>query len=128
MREKFPDVVELGRVISVARGSLPGSRYGAFRLRCPLTSERLLVIASDGADWAECGLPGTPWEHVSVSAANREPTWAEMCWIKGLFWSEEELVIQYHPPASVYVNVHRHVLHLWRPVGVEVPMPPISCV
>jgi hypothetical protein len=35
----------------------------------------LRVIASDGEGW----------EHVSVSLANRCPTWDEMCFIKGVF-------------------------------------------
>ena len=46
-----------------------------------------------------------------------------MCFIKGLFWDEEDVVIQYHPAKSEYVNRHEKCLHLWRPVGVEMPTP-----
>lgn len=70
-----------------------------------------------------------PWEHVSVSKHNGLlPTWRQMCWIKSLFWEDEECVIQYHPPKSRYVNVHPGVLHMWRPVAETIPMPPIECV
>ena len=66
------------------------------------------------------------WEHVSISVSGelRCPTWEEACAIKSLFWDEEDIVIQYHPKKSEYVNNHKYCLHLWRPVGVEIPVPP----
>lgn len=82
------------------------------------------VIASDGAIDDQ----GPAWEHVSVSLPHRCPTWAEMCAIKALFWDDEDTVVQYHPPRSDYVNNHPHCLHLWRPVGVELPRPPALMV
>lgn len=72
---------------------------------------------------------GFGWEHVSVSVApvgkvqTRCPLWVEMCYIKSLFWDEEDCVIQYHPSKSEYVNMHPYVLHLWRPTGQEIPIP-----
>jgi len=45
-----------------------------------------------------------------------------------LFWDAEDVVIQYHPAKSEYVNVHDNCLHLWRPVGVELPTPPRELV
>lgn len=70
---------------------------------------------------------GLGWEHVSVhmnsDGKDRTPTWSEMCRIKNIFWDEEDCVLQYHPPKSDYVNQHKHVLHLWRPIGVEIPRP-----
>lgn len=79
----------------------------------------LRVVASDG------GLPGEcRWEHVSVSLPDRCPTWGEMCLVKGLFWSLDSVVVQYHPAESDYVNMHQYCLHLWRPVGVDLPCPP----
>lgn len=82
------------------------------------------VAASDGAlNDGELAL-----EHVSVSLPNRCPTWAEMCAIKALFWDPEDCVIQYHPPERDYVSNHDYCLHLWRPVGVEVPRPPTLMV
>lgn len=75
---------------------------------------RIRVIASDGGGW----------EHVSVSFENRCPNWGEMCLVKNLFWGEDDLVVQYHPPKKDYVNFAQHCLHLWRPVGIELPAPP----
>lgn len=69
------------------------------------------------------------WEHVSVSVALpgkhalRCPSWDEMCYIKRLFWDDEDCVIQYHPSKSEYVNRHPFVLHLWRPVDQVIPIP-----
>ena len=77
------------------------------------------VIASDGMGW----------DHVSVSlSAPRCPTWEEMCWIKGMFWTPEACVIQYHPAVEDYVNNHQFCLHLWRPTEAELPKPPNSFV
>lgn len=73
---------------------------------------------------------GEGWEHVSVhvdhktSKTKRCPTWEEMCQIKDLFWDDTETVIQYHPPATEYVNNHKYCLHLWKPIGIEIPLPP----
>jgi len=80
----------------------------------PFESYELVVIASDGEGW----------EHVSVSLRNRTPNWREMCFIKSLFWDDQDCVIQYHPPASEYVNNHDHCLHLWKPINQEIPVPP----
>lgn len=71
---------------------------------------------------------GLGWEHVSVSIqsnkkTDRCPTWEEMCWVKDLFWSKDEVVIQYHPAESDYVNNHKACLHLWKPIGVVLPVP-----
>jgi hypothetical protein len=69
---------------------------------------------------------GMGWEHVSVSlpGQNRCPTWNEMCNVKNLFWNDNETVIQYHPAKQDYVNCHPFVLHLWKPIGIELPKPP----
>lgn len=57
------------------------------------------------------------WEHVSMQLnVNRLPKWSEMCYIKDLFWNEDEEVIQIHPKKSHYVNL-TEALHLWRPVN-----------
>lgn len=69
---------------------------------------------------------GEGWEHVSVSVIgqSRCPLWEEMCYIKSLFWDEEEAVMQLHPPRSQWVNNSPFCLHLWRPIGIQVPLPP----
>lgn len=64
------------------------------------------------------------WEHVSVSLKSRCPTWEEMCFVKSLFWDDEDCVMQLHPPRSQWVNNHRYCLHLWRPLDADIPQPP----
>lgn len=87
------------------------------------------VIASDGS------APGDEqeWEHISVSLYSKKrevkrcPTWEEMCYVKDLFWDMEDRAVQYHPPESEYVHSagdNEWILHIWRPVGVEIPHPP----
>ena len=78
----------------------------------------LTVIASDGLGW----------DHVSVSLPHRCPEWEEMAYIKDLFWEPNECVVQYHPPADRYVNHHPYALHLWRPQGIEIPVPSLEMV
>lgn len=103
---------------------------GAFDLPSVEPGWRLAIIASDGSD------PEFPnkWEHVSVHAwrdkghkngvDERCPNWREMCFVKGEFWGDEDVVIQYHPRKSEYINCHQFTLHLWRPIGVTIPTPP----
>ena len=75
---------------------------------------------------------GGAWEHVSVRAdrggKGRIPSWREMALIKDLCWDPDDVVVQYHPRRSEYVNDHPHVLHLWRPVDAILPTPPRAFV
>lgn len=87
-----------------------------------MRNERLTIISS-GKLWKK-----GEWEHVSVSVYNRCPTWEEMCFVKRLFWDDEETVIQFHPPASKYVNRHEFCLHLWKQIGVTVETPPTNLI
>jgi hypothetical protein len=82
----------------------------------------LQVIVSDGLDPSDA----SRWEHVSVKRLHDAeiPSWEEMVYVKDLFWHERETAMQLYPPHAEYVNVHRSVLHLWRPVDVEIPRPP----
>ncbi len=80
---------------------------------------------------------GMGWDHVSVCLRSRKahphadenffvrrtPFWQEMCWLKDFFFDKSETVVQYHPMESEYVNQHEWVLHLWRPQGIEMPIP-----
>lgn len=74
------------------------------------------------------------WEHVSVTiktdkrSVQRCPTWEEMCFVKSLFWDDEEPVMQLHPPKSQWVNNHPHCLHLWKSLEVPIPLPPMIMV
>ena len=80
----------------------------------PLAKHPMVVVFSYGGGW----------EHVSASYNRKTPTWEEMCRIKDIFWHEDECVIQYHPAKEDYINCHPHCLHLWKPIGVEIPKPP----
>lgn len=111
MRSPLPEKLERGRVAKGPHASDPAwGAYGKFFVRAS-KGEMLQIIAS-GADADDAMSEG--WEHVSVSTARRTPNWEEMCFVKGLFWSDDETVIQFHPPRSEYVNQHPHCLHLWR--------------
>jgi hypothetical protein len=118
MRNIVPEKLEAGRIRSGPYGSTAAyGLTGAFFVMGP-TGAELKIVASDGEGW----------EHVSVSTDRRPPNWAEMCFVKDLFWADDELVIQFHPPKDEYVNCHPHCLHLWRPTNAEVPTPPSSLV
>jgi len=71
---------------------------------------------------------GEGWDHVSVSLADRTPTWAEMEFVKRLFFEEDEVAMQLHVPPKDHVNNHPFCLHLWRPHGGVIPRPPASLV
>ncbi len=109
MRAPFPRTMERFRIIG-QRGDVAG----AFQVPHPATGVSLRVIASNGDGW----------EHVSVSLPNRTPNWRKMEFICRLFWTEEEAVMQLHPPRSQWVNNHPYCLHLWRPTAAEIPLPP----
>ena len=107
--------LEKHRVLTGAYASRRGELFGAFQLF------GLNILASSGDD-------EIPWEHVSVSREDRCPTWAEMDKIKRMFWNNDEAVIQLHVPRSQHVNVHPNCLHLWRPIDVAIPLPPMIAV
>jgi hypothetical protein len=101
----------------LASSNLDGPN-GAFHFKCNGVVLRVIV---------GCGMG---WDHVSVSVVNKKrcPTWKEMHYIKRIFWADNEAVMQLHPPASVYVNNHPGVLHMWKPQGIDIPLPPEICV
>ena len=87
---------------------------GAFDIPSPKRS--LWCIVSDGMGW----------EHVSVSVKAEPknlPSYKEMCSIKDLFWGSEDVVVQFHPKKSQFVNFHKGCLHLWRPIDQSLPTP-----
>jgi len=114
--------VERFRAIHPTLGpSESGENWGYFEIPQPLGLLR--VVAADGTSKREHG-----WEHVSISLENRTPSWAEMCFVKDLFWSDDETVLQFHPRKAAYVNIHPHVLHLWRRRNVDVELPPSQLI
>lgn len=105
---------------------------GAFVFDSVIPRRRMVVVASDSRDWQAAGLDGEPWEHVSVRCYQGRkqftPTWVEMCAAKDMFWDAEDVVIQFHPRKSDYVNNHANTLHLWRPTQSNLPTPPAVTV
>lgn len=93
-------------------GDLGDGQNGAFLLK--VKGEEYMVIASSGFGW----------EHVSISHKHKIPSWTVMCILKDLFFEEDEVVMQVHPAKRDYVNNHPNCLHLWRPLKVEIPLPP----
>jgi len=73
---------------------------------------------------------GDGWEHVSVSLCDIGvcPPWEIMCQIKDVFFEPEEVCFQLHPAQSSYVNNHEGCLHIWKPIGKEIPCPPVWMV
>lgn len=69
---------------------------------------------------------GGGWEHVSVLPFKKSytPSWDEMCSLKDMFFHDDEVVVQYHPAKSEYVNNMPNCLHLWRPLDEKMPTPP----
>ena len=121
MRKVVPIGLEQNRVREGRYGSDASyGMAGCFRLIAPKGG--ILMVMSSGGDNPEVNETG--WEHVSVSANKRVPTWEEMCFVKDKFWTEQEMVVQYHPPASEYVNFHPYCLHMWKPTKMSFPMPP----
>lgn len=110
MRNPINPQLEEFRCVHPSLGSSPkGADYGYFELG-PLR------IISSGS--------GHRWEHVSVSLADRTPTWEEMASIKAYFWRDDETVLQFHPRRSEYVNNHPYCLHLWKQRAKNHPLPP----
>jgi len=122
MKAQVVERLEKSRVTKGVFASKPEDGHnGAFMLVGP-SSRMLQVIASDKEGW----------DHVSVivfgSRGKNLPTWTEMEWVKRLFWDDEEIVLEIHPPKSQYVNFHKGCLHLWRKQGEPFYLPPLALV
>lgn len=104
--------------------SEPGEDYGAFRIPHAKTGVTLTVMVASGES-ARADLGAAyAWDHVSVSLPNRPPNWAEMAFIKSVFWGDDETVMQLHVPTAEHKNLHPNCLHLWRPLNAPIPRPP----
>lgn len=135
----FSKAVENGRIAHPAAETDEGDPYGSFLFRLPNEGNKSVVACVI----ASAAYPGIEpqWEHVSVHIReyskkggkrverHRPPTWDEMCYVKRLFWADDEVVVQFHPAESEYVNLHQHVLHLWKLGGeATFPTPPLNLV
>jgi hypothetical protein len=120
------EAVNAARVRDGLFASLPEHGFnGHFMFK--INGLPVCVIASDGSYTTD---PRFKWQHVSVSIAGSSipPSWSVMCKVKEIFWGDDEWVVQYHPPASEYINNHAGVLHLWRPQDQRMPTPPHEAV
>jgi len=125
MKSEVPTGVEKGRLrTGPMRSDSSYGMNGFFMLSRKGSVLAVMAADANNTTWKEAGLPGPPWEHVSVSLQHRCPSWNEMAYVKDLFWEDWETVIQFHPPKEHYVNAHPHCLHLWKPLGFEIPLPP----
>lgn len=99
---------------TLAGGNPDPSNMGVFMVSLHRDAPPLRILASSGMGW----------DHVSVSLANRCPTWNEMERVKRLFFRDDETAMQLHVPPSDHKNCHPCCLHLWRPHDAEIPRPP----
>lgn len=67
---------------------------------------------------------GCGFEHLSVSTPVRTPTWEQMCFMKDIFWHDNEVCMQLHPKKEDYVDNMPYCLHIWKPIDKEIPTPP----
>lgn len=103
-------------------GQNGGATEGMFRIRLKRRDghqgAKLTIIASSSEGW----------EHISVSTPVRCPTWSEMEHVKRMFFEDHEVAMQLHVPPTDHISCHPFCLHLWRPIGVEIPRPPAFMV
>jgi len=118
--------IEHCRLLGGPFGSSKHDRSGVFFVL--YKGAQLKVLSSDGLGWMDSGMPGEPWEHVSVSLKDRCPTWEEMDFIKRIFWKDDEVVMQLHVPRKDHISFCETCLHLWKPIGLEIPRPPSIAV
>lgn len=119
MRDKVPANMEKGRLTTGEMGS--DASYGF---------NGVFVVRAEGIPVQIICSTGGGWEHVSVRPMRKQRTltWEEMCYVKWLCWREDEWVVQFHPAKSDYVNNDPCVLHMWKSLEVEFPVPDKSYV
>ena len=129
MKAVFTEAIEQARETLDPRfATKRGDRFGVFRFKSPSTGATLRCIVGSAELHEEVNVGGEGWDHVSISKIDKVPTWEEMCFVKELFFADDECVVQFHPPKSDYINHHPNVLNLWKPSKTPIPMPPKICV
>ena len=68
------------------------------------------------------------FEHLSVSTTVKTPSWEQMCFMKDIFWEEDEVCMQLHPSKENYINMMPYCLHIWKPINEAIPKPPNAMV
>lgn len=101
-----------------------GDDFGWFEIPSPY-SKTINPYASKNTTLNTMVAPSdSDWQHISISVIGRCPSWREMCFVKDLFFSPEDVVVQFHPKKSEYVNMAKTCLHLWKWNGGDFPTPP----
>ncbi len=80
--------------------------HGSFPI---LRISGLIMIMSTDDDFGD----GHCWKHLSVSTADRTPSYDELLAMRDRFFAAESEVIQVFPPREEHRNAHPHCLHLW---------------
>lgn len=93
-----------------------GDPFGFFMVPIKMNGPVMAVQISPAVDQYE-------FDHVSVSLPHRTPTWDEMCKVKDLFFEDEDVVVQFHPAKSQFVNFAKNCLHMWRWAKGKLPTP-----
>lgn len=104
--------------VALHYGHFGDDTCGVFAIKSERNGQELFIIASAGEGW----------DHVSVSKHKKTPSWAEMEQVKRLFFLDDEVAFQLHVPPSKHISIHDNCLHIWRPHGVAIPMPPSRMV
>lgn len=85
--------------------------FGAFLQ--PVARDPLKVLVSvDLLEDLGQGIADGHWLHLSISRAKRLPTWGDLCTARDALGYKERLFVQLVPPASAWLNMHSHCLHL----------------
>lgn len=101
---------------------------GFFLIKVSSHPKPMKCVVSRFRDDRPSGDQNPPWNHVSVSLPNRTPTWTEMSFVKDLFFEPHEVAMQLHVAEEDHVSNHEFCLHIWQPVGIEIPTPPSMMV
>lgn len=87
---------------------------GTFAVYSKIASRAMIVMVSE-----EMG-----WEKVSVTLKNRFPNMIEIKQVKGLFWDDSDIVIQFFCERDHLVDGHPYSIHLWRQKESRLDTPP----
>lgn len=79
-------------------------------------------VSMAGKPFAEATwVSGNTWEHVCITPKQgcRTLKFVEMCFLKDIFFKDEETVLQTLPEKTNYINNAQNSIHLWRPLHSE---------
>lgn len=74
-----------------------------------------ILITTDPIDFFGNG-QSTTCRHLSISAPDRYPTWAEIKDARYRFFDKHKWVYQVFPPIDQWLNVHPNCFHLFQPL------------